>query len=399
MFKDLLVMGVKWLAGNVGTDLDMSKDINNANRSLFQFNGNIASLVNSIIVEPLIITTADARKSPAYQNMLSAELDIFCGYYLTAFKIMTDKYGVDANFAIDILSTQYNAKNVVRNKTVGTIVDAITRNSACDTWELMSNKSLSNYISKERDTSRTILNGNKSQQEDLKYEIDANKPTNDGMSFVVRELSVTIETKTVVKNENGGKTVIKCVKFPIIIRAAIKEVSLDNLLAVIAPNSKDNSFRSRYHEWRSGGITLSDFLFCGDLTKAYKKNKIKDTENVLDVVNNRNINASAKAAIFGNKGFEGNYNMLIISSTDIPKLNLAIKGNVYKPKFADDLLDMSSSILFSILDDDYERATLFIKDAMSDSKIPYKRLEKNKKEGSNYDDLMKAIMLGKQLQF
>ena len=75
-------------------DVDKVKDIvtdtildatGNKPMDLYKANGNIVKLVNSLSVEPIIITTEAARRSPAYKSSVNMMLDIFSGYYLQAF--------------------------------------------------------------------------------------------------------------------------------------------------------------------------------------------------------------------------------------------------------------------------------------------------------------------------
>ena len=99
-------------------DVDKVKDIvtdtildatGNKPMDLYKANGNIVKLVNSLSVEPIIITTEAARRSPAYKSSVNMMLDIFSGYYLQAFQIMTELHGLDAKLAISLLNNRNNS--------------------------------------------------------------------------------------------------------------------------------------------------------------------------------------------------------------------------------------------------------------------------------------------------
>lgn len=326
---------------------------------LYKANGNIVKLVNSLSVEPIIITTEAARRSPAYKSSVNMMLDIFSGYYLQAFQIMTELHGLDARLAISLLNNRNNGYISKQNYLS----------------DLLNTESF--LISKESDSKAKFLD-------------------NDIRSWYEQR---TLEVSIDVKDSNGKSMVVT---IPVIIRAQVLETDIKSIMNFMQPTTThDKSFLARFREWRSGGISLMDLIFVQDLRAEYRKNKIQDKDDMLAIINNRATTSYAKKITSGIRGFEGLYNMLLIHESDTRELNNFIKGDITKPKFKEDLLKAASSILYCSLDDDYERAAFFITDTQLETVVPFKKLDKKAGKNSSDDmiEIVKAILAGRPMTF
>lgn len=347
--------------------------------------GNIVRLVNTLSVEPIIFTTENARRSSAYRSSVNMMLDIFSGYYIQAFKILTEVYGLNAELSISLL----NNRNSVISK----------NNYVAD---LFSNESF--LISKEQKTkieTSTRPNGISStddmrswyMQRSLEIAITVNR----------REFVETTDDQTGdITNRQTTHTNNYTMIIPITVRAQVWEVSVDDIINFMEPtNSIDKGFMARWREWRSGGISLVDLLFARDLVAEYRKNKIKDSEDIMAVVNKRKVTSLVKKASHGYKGFEGLYSMILMSDDDMVRFNSFVKGDITKPKFKETLLDAASAMLYCSLNDDYERAAFYITDTQLETVIPFNKLEKNAGKNNSNDmvELVKAILSGRPMTF
>lgn len=333
----------------------------NVPQDLYRTHGNIVKLVNSLSVEPIIITTEAARRSPAYKSAVNMTLDIFSGYYLQAFQIMTELYGLDTKLAISLLNNRGSSYISKQNY----LADLLSKESF--------------LISKESDSKIKLLD-------------------NDVRSwYEQRTLEVSI---TGIKDPNNNNDMT--ITIPVIIRAQVLETDVKSILNFMQPTTThDKSFISRFREWRSGGISLMDLIFVQDLRAEYRKNKIQDKDDMLSVINRRKASAYMKQANSGIRGFEGLYNMLLIHESDAREFNNFIKGDITKPKFKEDLLKAASSILYCSLDDDYERAAFFITDTQLETVVPFKKLDKKAGKNSSDDmiEIVKAILAGRPMTF
>ena len=78
------------------------------------------------------------------------------------------------------------------------------------------------------------------------------------MLLILDNLKSTIDTVHYLEGYIKRTLII-----PIQVRAHI--IVADDIANMLTPRAVDKSFTSRFMEWRSGGISLSDLIFCGDL--------------------------------------------------------------------------------------------------------------------------------------
>lgn len=361
------------LIGNIRDSgaLDVQKTLNTvtSNKDLLQFDGNICKFVNSLSVEPIIITTEAARRSPIYHEVLETKVSVFTSYYLQAFKILTDVYGKDVKFSIEILNNRNSGM--------------ISRLSYFDDLFDISKECLVSYEDHDKP--------DKSNKNDERH-----KPQ--GISGLKGFVEKTYDKIGYRLIEATVKVKDQYITVPISIRPMIIESTISNIVALISPEDYTKSFKYRWREWRSGGITLAEFLFCGDLIKEYKKNRLKDKDDLIDLTTDRNIDAIKTVASKGTYKFSRHYNMFLLGNDDVKSINALVKGDIFKPAFREKFLDAGNAIISTVLNDDYERATMMISDLYSDTIVPYNRLKNNSKN-PDYTQLMQLLLQNKTLQF
>lgn len=354
-----------------GVETGLSKTINTitSNKELLDFDGNICKFVNSLSVEPIIITTEAARRSPIYHEVLENKVSVFTSYYLQAFKILTDVYGKDVKFSIGVLNN--------RNTSM------ISRLSYFDDLFDISKECLISHEENNSNVNDGMNNKHMKQKgiSGLKGFVDK---TYEKIGYRFLEVNVRVADKDII--------------VPISIRPMVIESTISNIVALISPEDYTKSFKHRWREWRSGGLTLAEFLFCGDLVKEYKKNKLKDKDDLINITTDRNIDAIKAVASKGTYKFSRHYNMFLLGNDDVKPINALVKGDIFKPAFREKFLDAGNAIISTVLNDDYERATMMISDLYADTIIPYNRLKNNSKN-PDYTQLMQLLLQNKTLQF
>lgn len=334
-----------------------------SNVDILKTDGNIIKLLNSLSVNPLILTTAEARRSPAYKDTINASIDLFSGFYLQAFNVLTNVYGKDVNLAINVLNNGLNGPSSIGRENF--LNDLFDISKEC-------------LISKEDNAN-----------------ISTSRPYNfkdqDSFHMEFRNLEIRIN----IANDRDKKEIV----VPIIVKAMVVETTIENILNAANPYSQDKKFIARWREWRSGGITLSDFIFGTDLIKEYRKGKLKDEDDIIKMTNKRNVSSNAKLIKNGALGYEGNYAIIIAGSNDVNTINTFVKGDIFKERFKEEFLNNTQSLILNILDDDYERSIFMIDEIYSDTKVPYNKLNKGKKDGNDYTEIVKALMAGRSVGF
>lgn len=367
-----------------GDDVNTDKILKNV--ALAKTNGQITKLLSQYIVEPVIISTHSVRDADpdVFQRLTELNTDIFASFYLQAFRILCDQYGANLNSAVNLLSTD----NSIVFSDVATEADT----SYLDM--ILNDTKYVRISTEKKDILDNILSDNRTQK-DHKIGVDESLSKFEKSplySMLTRNIEVSV---TVDEKGKNARTLV----IPITIKAHIMLCGIDSLLNMLAPNKVDKSFSYRLDEYRAGAISLSELIFCGDLIKKYKDNKIRDKEGLLNVVNERSINASARVINNGIRGFEANYNMLMVTANEKVRLDKHVVGDIYKEKHKQDLLNQAHAINISVVDEDYERVIMLTKDIRGSSNVGFKQLKKRKADSGNYDELIKALMVSKPMSF
>ena len=345
--------------------------------SLISTNGSITKLLSKFIVEPVIITSSSIRDMDAslFDKLLQVNTDIFCSFYLQAFKILNEQYGINATSTVNLLSTDR-----------GTIDKLTLENDKTYIEQLFSKDTFLKVSMEASNESNMKIKGDKLQsnngyQEDPLY------------TLLNRSLEITIDV-----SNNGVK---KSIIIPITVRAHVVITNINAILNMLSPNARDKTFSYRLDEYRAGAISLSELLFASDLIKKYKQNKIKDKDDLLELINSRILSSSA-TAIAGGKavGYEKNYNMLMVTADEKIKLDKHIGGDLFKEKYKQQLLEQSHAMTISIVDEDYERVTILTRDIRGNSTVGFKSIKNRKdKDNSGFEEILKSIFMSKPISF
>lgn len=360
--------------------------------SLIGVDGSITKLLSKYIVEPVVIISKDARNTEYADKLIQLNTDMFASFYLQAFHALNNLYGFEAAMTINLLSTD-------NSSAIGVAADFGIKKGL--QWYANSKESV-DYFSNLLDSKYLSISFEKREfspdSKETKFKNE--KEMNENLYFVNhRELSITMNVTDVIdkNNENGDpeqiRNLIRSVIIPITIKTHVIVTPFDNILNMLKPNDRTKSFGYRLDEWKSGAISLADLIFCGDLIKSYKKNKLKDKDGLLNIIKQREESANAK--VIDNKrmiGFEKFYNMLICTADEKVLLNKHVGGNIDNEKYKQELLTEAHALTVTIVDDDYERAYIMTKDIRGRSDVGYKALSKKSDKNTDAGDMVKALM-------
>jgi len=351
---------------------DMKKHLNdNKNKiNVALSGGSMIKFLNKFIVEPTAIISDSLKNEEVTEKVLELEADMFASFYMQVFDIMTNLHGLEGTMAIDLLSTNnsiFKAANsyVLNHEDIE--IDYVGELFKSDKLPTLSTEA------KDRTGRSTSVVDN-----DLYKTIPG---------AIQRELNLTLR---VVKDGNSYTITV-----PVLIKLNVVYTPISNIMTVLDTHSKDNDFWERVDEYRAGSITLTDLLFASDLIKKYKKNKLKDKDSLLEIIDSKRSSSNITAATSGAAGFERYYNMLIISEEDKILIEKALRGKLNKDKYKEDLLERFSSLMVTVIDRDYERVAIFIKDLHGYTDVSYKSLTKRKASTNDYSEIFKALLSGR----
>lgn len=327
--------------------------------------GDVIKLLKATLVEPKILVTENAMYSEVMDNVAVTIVDNVAAYYIQVFDILTKLRGMSSVEAIDLLSSDlYQYDDVMKNATKGAIKSAgkLAQNVAGkfgleslnldSSLSFLSTEELKNYEIEVQELA-VEADDNEDEISLIKARIDTeNKSSNtrnkltdiffdskDGSIFkmLTRKFEVTIGFKR-------AEDVVCYINIPIIIRASLKVISVNDLVPVIGNKDAKKTFLARFHEWRSGSITLLDLLFCGDLIKNYKEGNLDKNAKLLTDIEKQNTAVYLRKVLTGSKGFESMYTNLILTSDEINYLSkVATVGGGYTKVSGTGYVDLESN--------------------------------------------------------
>lgn len=352
--------------------------------SLIRTDGSITRLLSNYIVEPVIIASNSTREYDVIEKILEANLDMFSSFYLQAFEILRNVYGLDTGIVVNSLGTDNST--FIKDTSVWAGKQSL-ESIKLPLDELLSFESLSLSIEDDNDKGYKAKSANTSTTKDFKEQATS--------TLLQRNIEVTMDVSGTIisKNEErNGKTFKHTVIIPITIKAHVLFVTIDNILTMLKPNANDKTFAYRFDEYRAGIIGLADLIFCNDIIKKYKENKLDDKAKLLDILNDRTLSANSKVTYNGMAGFEKYYNMLVVTDEDKVKLDKHVNGNIVDPKYKEKLLEQAKAMTCTVIDSAYERIYILVKDIRGKTDISFKSISKRKESGADLSEIVRALM-------
>lgn len=215
---------------------------------------------------------------------------------------------------------------------------------------------------------------------------------------IQRSIEITVDT---MFKEPGTDGVYHTRTFiiPVTIRLAVIFTDNENILNAIETQGPDYTFSSRLDEYRAGAISLADFVFATDLVKKYKKHKIKDKDALMTLMKFRELSANSKMITNGFAGFEKYYNMFFVSPTTKVMIEKSINAKLSSTNGKERFLDRGYGLSVTVVDPDYERIQIMLKDVRGKSDLSFRNAVKKDKGGSDYGEIIKALMANKTPTF
>lgn len=221
---------------------------------------------------------------------------------------------------------------------------------------------------------------------------EINDPKNSIMGGLGRSFELVIKIDPVKDPNNKNQTVgYQKVVMPMNVIASVNITKDEDFITAI----KDKDFRKtlsyRWREFRSGGISFWDFIFCGDLIKEYRKARTSEASDLLKKIDNQNVISILRRGLTGSKGAEGSYNIIVVTEDEAEMFNKALNLNILTPDGKNKLLKSLNAFLLCIVNDDTERAKICISDLKGNIDIGYARLIKRNGSNTAGNDMMEFM--------
>lgn len=351
----------------VGIFSDTTSDAFNKAKNLFTTNGSIMTLINPFIIEPTFFVTNNVRnKMPEIMHKaIKDQVDLFIAFYTQAFKIIADPDS-SSNMALRLLkTTSYNYGSGAKGSYGFESRD-----------DVLSRFFNSQFLS-------SSLESMSFAQEDSKD--DKSKAV---QGYHIRTFEVEVPKEMMNANGTMSRTTIK---IPIIVKANIVFVETEDLINALEPKTRDKTLWSRWHQWRSKTISFWNLITGNDLIKEYKKTKMKDKNQILDILHTKEVGSFATGFLGdGRKGYEKYFNWYIITYNDQEKFEKVIRGKFDNPATKDRFCNMLNAMAMFSLDEDEEMGNLYLHTLANGCVIPFKNIGK-RKDNSDLTSILTSL--------
>ena len=216
--------------------------------------------------------------------------------------------------------------------------------------------------------------------------------------LLIRNVELRLSKRTVDGN-GEGKGDWQSFKMPITIIGTNRIVSFDELRLAVSNYDYKKSFKYRWNEWRSGGISLANLVFASDLIQEYKKNKLSKSSRLFTDIEDAKNAAIIRKTVTGNIGTECSYNMVIMTQYEADALSKLYKKDLNTYEGYQAFLRVMNAHNLTILDEDNERVKICITDIKNHMDIGYARLMKRDDKENNLMDFFKNLVTGSVPKF
>lgn len=355
-----------------GIFADTTSDAFDKAKNLFSTNGSIMTLISPFIIEPTFFITNNVRnKMPEVMHKaIKDQVDLFTAFYTQAFKVLADP-DTSNTMALKLLKTSSYNYNVGE---LGMATGAKIMGKALEDYGVASRDDVLSRFFNSPFLSSTLESYNFAQ-EDSK---DKGKGLDDKAIQGYHIRAFEVETPKDIMAANGAMTRVT-IKIPLIVKANIVFVDTEDLLNAMEPKTKDKTLWSRWHQWRSKTISFWNLITGNDLIREYKKTKMKDKNQVLDILHSKEV-GSFSTGFFGDgrKGYEKFFNWYIITYADQEKFEKQIRGKLDNPSVKDKFCETLNAMGIFSLDEDEEMGNLYLHTLANGCVIPFKNIGKRK---------------------
>lgn len=181
------------------------------------------------------------------------------------------------------------------------------------------------------------------------------------------------------------------------IRLIASVMNTPDLVHILATGSEDNSFKERWHGWKSGRLSFwKDLVLCNDLIDKHRQDLLKDKTGTIATISRTNTNNQLSSLISGSPTVASATNMVVMTKDSAERLELQLEGKLSKYDIRQRMFKKTSIMLLAVIDEvDFNTVTIYHRNIATPTTVRIKDLKaSNKGNGPDIADIMKALMGG-----
>lgn len=328
-------------------------------------NGSVISLMKNFIITPNVIISERLKYMDEgdLKAVIKKEVSVFAAIVVDAIRLMANVYNLSPSVAIGVVNDRRSLP--------------IVGNEAVDYWkDLKENEFL--FVGYEAISGNDVNVTNK----DVAKVIDISKDID--LHTTKYEVQLTVTTPK-------GDT--KVIVIPIYVQPRIFTAPTQTLIDGLIDNTYDKSFLARLDEWRAGAISFLDFILATDLVKEYKNKRLKSESDIVKLIKNKVSSSTVKSLLAGKARFDSRYNIYNFDVSEKAEFDRVLKGDVYKTKYMQALIDDLYAFSISFIDQEKQRLIYLTELNTKPSVLPLKFI-KNEKQ-NDISDIIANLVSGR----
>lgn len=375
------------IVGALGAIAQIAKSI-----ATSQKNDSLVQFTSVLRVEPVTMIDAQLERVDYLPDILQTLLSMFCGFYLQAVTCMTNVGQINVIRMLDTLNpsrdgalASASAVDAINGKTsVGMLsMESYQHGLPRVSMEGIAGKAQtflrnSDHVPNAKNVHGSVSGQIGGQDKNIKAAYES--------------VNLAVGKMLEVNIESGGNKAV----FPVAVRLATAIVDSEVLIHILGASGQDNSWRERYHRWKSGDIQFwRDLVLCQDLIDEQKKLLMKDKTGAMAEVNRRRAVNSVAALASGTPSVASASALIVISEATAAQLERHNLGKFTDLSFRNKVMQNSLAMIIVVVNRDYETVTIYTRDIQLPTKLSVRELKAtNKGSGPDVGEILKAYRVG-----
>jgi hypothetical protein len=399
----------------------------------------IADLGKVFQVEFPILLDSELKNSEATSNTLTTMVDVFSGYLLQAINAiasveavrLVSKFSnadvrslIAAGIALeavdsDVIDKKFNptkytlaleaepARGGKFNLVVGrelkirlSVPSVIT--STRHGSRIGEDHRRDNGVSRGRGSQETT--GDKSsymseEGEDHNGDSSSNRTTNENSNSRSNSTSATRTSNTSNSSSRSNsedterRESMQDMEVTITVRGNVLPVDNNSLVTLFSFSKKDLSFTERWHDYRSGRIGLTDFLFMQDVVKEYKRANIELRDDVFGLDSGRRSRDLLYSTISGNTKINKITHIAIMTEATQARIERELTIDFDRVNQRKKLFDRTNVLMIAVVDRQWNRLRVYTRGYSDHTDVSMKDIDtySKKSTGSDIMEFLKAF--------
>lgn len=209
----------------------------------------------------------------------------------------------------------------------------------------------------------------------------------------VHEIANLCVGKMLDVHVNSGKS---SAVIPVQLRLIVSAISPKVLANIFRSAAKNLTFTERYHSWRSGMISISDFVLCKDILREHRETLQGDRSGTYASMSGRRASAQAAGVIRRDPSVGAASNIAVFTTQSQVQIETEAGGKLNNFKLREQIFSRTGLMLMVVIDQKWEQVTIYHQSIELPTTFNLAALKTaNRGNGPDVTEMLKTLMKGK----